>query len=42
LVRDSAKVKALEEMGWTVVEVFDFKDAAILEEALSGAKVKVT
>jgi uncharacterized protein YbjT (DUF2867 family) len=42
LVRDIAKRKALEEIGWTLVEVSNYYDAAELEKAIQGAKVVVS
>ena len=42
IVRNAEKGKALQEMGWTLVEVPDYFDAAALESALIGAKTVVS
>jgi uncharacterized protein YbjT (DUF2867 family) len=42
IVRDLAKAKALEEMGWTLVEVPNYFDEAALETAMKGGKVVVS
>ena len=42
IVRNLKKGKILEEMGWTLVEVPDYYDAAALETALIGAKTVVS
>jgi NmrA-like family len=42
IVRDAVKGKELEDMGWTLVPVADFTDAAALEAAFVGAKTVVS
>jgi NmrA-like family len=42
IVRDAAKGKELEAMGWTLVPVADFMDGAALEAAFVGAKTVVS
>jgi uncharacterized protein YbjT (DUF2867 family) len=42
IVRDATKAKALEDMGWTLVEVPNFFDEVALEQALNGAKTVVS
>jgi hypothetical protein len=42
IVRDLAKGKELEEMGWTLVPVADYMDATALEAAFVGAKTVVS
>lgn len=42
IVRDATKAKALEDLGWTLVEVPNYFDEATLEQAFSGAKTVVS
>jgi uncharacterized protein YbjT (DUF2867 family) len=42
IVRSIPKAAALQELGWTLVEVPDFLDAPALEAALEGAKTVVS
>ena len=42
IVRNVEKGKVLQDMGWTLVEVLDYYDAAALESALLGAKTVVS
>ena len=42
LVRDLSKGKALQDMGWALVKVSDFKDVSEITTALAGAKVIVS
>jgi NmrA-like family len=42
IVRDVTKAKALQEMGWTLVELADYFDTSGLEHAMVGAKTVVS
>jgi NmrA-like family len=42
IVRDAAKAKALEDIGWTLVELSDYFDKSGLENAMVGAKTVVS
>ena len=42
IVRNVEKGKVLQDMGWTLVEVSDYYDAAALESALRGSKTVVS